>query len=130
MYRCPNPECRAMTNIHVRKLGYKQYTLGSKVYTSDAEPDAKYDHYTCTCHVCGTKNKIKVFKDAYNEPMKHFETDNLCVCGGEIWNDIEIKKLEVESDGNFDGDQRRVPMLVKTILRCDRCKKEEEQKPD
>lgn len=117
-----------MNDIRVRKLGYKQFTLANddtkEIKTSDVEPDAKYDHYTAHCHMCGHKGKIKSFKSAYNEPMKHFDTDNLCYCGGEIWNDFEVKKLvETSENAEFDGDQRSVPMAVKTSIRCDRCGK-------
>lgn len=127
MYRCPNPKCRSMNDVRVRKLGYKQFVLTdndhNEVKTSDIEPGEQYDHYTAQCWVCGKKDKIKQFKEAYAEPMDYFDTNNLCTCGGEIWNDIEIIKNSNDTKEDFVGDQRSVAMKVKSCFKCDRCDK-------
>ncbi len=39
------------------------------------------------CPVCDQPNISVSWKEAWDNPMKYFEADNLCHCGGELWMD-------------------------------------------
>lgn len=133
MFRCP--KCRARKEFKVRKTGYcykvvsdplkfKSDRSGTTLGKSSKDMnDIQYKHYTMSCSACGHKDKVSNFKEAFYNPIDLFDTDNLCDCGGEVWQDIEVKKTDIPDDMEFVGDQRSVSGQVITSMRCDSCKK-------
>lgn len=39
------------------------------------------------CRKCEKESPIKNWFEAFDEPLKYFETENMCHCGGELWMD-------------------------------------------
>ena len=131
MYRCPT--CRARGHFYVRKLGFHYVVNQGETFVSDKVDVTlgkngmkanEFPNYTMTCKSCNSRHKVKEFMEAYAEPMKLFDTNNLCDCGGEVWQDVEYIKPETTDGEEFSGDQRKVAMKVRNVLRCDKCKKE------
>lgn len=136
MLRCPSNECRQHEiGFMVIKTGYRlvytnigKFNLTKKDGTTITDQEdvesllTGIDHYQMKCMKCGQKAKISSFHDAYVNPMKNFDTDNLCGCGGEIWNDFEVIQVKVDKEVWEDGDsQRSVPVGVKNTSKCDKC---------
>lgn len=133
MYRCPNSECRSRRAFSVNKIGYKctvvvDSNLQSHTYTEKLGKSGKRPeevlNYKMKCCTCNHTATVKEFIEAYHNPMKLFDTSNLCDCGGEIWQDIVYVKPEIELAEEFAGDQRRVSQHIKNVLKCDKCGKE------
>ena len=128
MLRCTNKECRASLEFNIQATGdrYKRTETGfEKIKAGKRTKDLEdVRSYQAKCITCGYKDLVKHFMDAYNNPMRYFDADNLCDCGGEIWNDIECIKKDIEQEENFTGSQRTVPMSIKHIIRCEKCNKE------
>jgi predicted RNA-binding Zn-ribbon protein involved in translation (DUF1610 family) len=40
-----------------------------------------------TCPECGFQDTLKNYIDAFNDPLRYFDTDQLCHCGGELYMD-------------------------------------------
>lgn len=135
MLRCCNPECRQQSEgfkmsgqgVNAKFIDKDTFKLikAKKELTEDIN---YFSRYRMVCNKCGTKAKTKEFISAYNSPMLIFNTDNLCTCGGEIWNDIEQVQDSVLSNPNveWEGSQRKVSTKIRTVVRCDRCNKEYE----
>lgn len=143
MFRCPN--CKARKEFKIRNTGYSYKVLeslseddnpvfqskefeckkGNENLMQDYE---KYKYYRMTCMACGHKDKVEEFKNAFDDPMKYFDTQNLCDCGGEVWQDIQMKKVEEQQGAEFDGDQRRVNQQIVSVVCCESCKKTSKMK--
>lgn len=157
MYRCPSCRARKEFYVrrlgyrYIVKADSKAFT--SKDYTVVLKKDlitrlldlirkpllgeltedemiehAKHTGHEMTCSCCKHKDSVQNFMDAYNDPMKYFDTANLCDCGGEVWQDIEVlkptNKIEIEGEEDFNGYQRKVTSQVRTVVRCERCLKQ------
>lgn len=128
MFRCTNPECRSAKSFKVTRAGYKYELVDGKAVetigaTQRGNIIKEYWHWKMTCNTCGHKDRVENMHDCFKDPMKHFDTGNLCSCGGEIWQDIEVVKPQIntENSGGFDG-QRQVSMSTRVTVRCERCK--------
>lgn len=149
MFRCSNPNCRQHNKgfillgdkVSTEGMGFFKklmtkwrdvreeidiiYKDGNLQCTVDKDIDI-YNDNKMICKECGHKDTVNVFMKAYENPMSMFDTENLCECGGEIWNDFETVKLEDEPQPDWvEGQsQRKVKMAVKTTTRCEKCNKE------
>lgn len=129
MLRCTNEKCRASLEFNIQALG-DRYKLEDGEMTKvkagkRTKPIEEVYSYQVKCMTCGNKDLVKRLVDAYQNPMKYFDTDNLCECGGEVWNDFSMikNKQDEELEKEFVGDQRPVTMRIKEALECDRCGK-------
>lgn len=129
MLRCTNEKCRASLEFNIQAVG-DRYKRENGCMTKVKEgkrtkPIEEVYSYQVKCMTCGHKGLVKQFIDAYDNPMKYFDSDNLCECGGEIWNDFSIAKEgpTLKEDETYVGDQRRVAMRIKEGVICDRCNK-------
>lgn len=129
MLRCTNPECRASLEFNIQALGDRYKRTGIKMEKVKAgkrtKPIEEIRSFQCKCMTCGHKDLVWKMQDAHADPMKYFDTNNLCDCGGEIWQDFEVKKpQETQEEDSYVGDQRKVSMQVSTCRRCEKCNKE------
>ena len=134
MFRCCNEDCRQQSSgfkltgqrINIKFIDKDNFEIISHKQPMDKELFVS-EHYNhkMQCNLCGHKDKVKYFMKAYESPMLLFDTDNLCVCGGEIWKDIEsVKTDELPNNAEWEGSQRRVSVKIRSINRCERCNKE------
>lgn len=129
MLRCTNEKCRASQEFNIQALGDRYKVENGSLTKVKAgkrtKPIEEVYSYQAKCMTCGHKDLVKKMVDAYNNPMKYFDTDNLCDCGGEVWKDFAVIKNNKLSDeeNEFVGDQRRVSINVKESVECDRCGK-------
>lgn len=129
MLRCTNSECRSCLEFNIQASGdrwkYNEETkqlekVKAGKRTKDLE-DVK--SYQAKCMICGHKDLVKKMIDAYENPMKYFDTQNLCTCGGEIWRDVEAKKDTTMKQVEFEDNdsQRKVAMKITVTTRCEKC---------
>lgn len=129
--RCTNKHCRqgmdffAITKIkETKKLFGLIKTIEIHKVELDLDDMEEYRDFLIECPECGSRMSYEDAVDAMENPMKHFDTDRLCSCGGEIWNDIEYTKPEEpeEDKEEFSGYQRKVKAgQIRSVFRCERC---------
>lgn len=137
MLRCPSKKCRQAMKFRIYKTKERIYVDGDEVTIKDSKENVllegeeakKYikslygKQLKVYCYECHKGQLIEMCIEAHKDPMKFFDTDNLCKCGGEVWNDfaVEKNKSEKEQEQEWEGSQRKISMKVTNTLRCEKC---------
>lgn len=87
-FRCPN--CGQAHEMEFNCILLNMNETMNELYVNGT----KATHLTISnlnmeviCSHCNEASKIKEWIEAFEEPLKYFEMDNLCHCGGELWMD-------------------------------------------
>ena len=93
MFRCP--KCGQARRMTIREGELYQPMTMDKTYkliegkapVLVTEFDFINNFAVIKCHACDEGSPSVDWKDAWDNPMKIFDADNLCHCGGELWMD-------------------------------------------
>lgn len=124
--RCTNDVCRSCESFHVHYTSddyeLKDNELVKVKAGKRTKPLEESLKYKARCNVCHCEDTVEKMKQAYEDPMTFFDTENLCDCGGEIWLDFIV---DTSANGNplytFEDGKAVVKTVQKRV--CERCGK-------
>lgn len=89
MFRCPS-----CAQAHQMKIDDQTIFTQNKEMTTlylnqnEVESDTTLrSNPDVACTKCHEVNPLKLWEDAFADPGRYFDADNLCHCGGELWMD-------------------------------------------
>lgn len=124
--RCTNDTCRSAEAFRISytsdeyEMKDGEFKLTKKGKKS--KPLEESFEYKAKCKRCCQEDTVEKMIEAYNDPMKYFDTDNLCDCGGEIW--MEYRPVYNDKKELVCTIENGVPGVKTQQVRvCERCGK-------